>query len=174
MILDAVKALILVALAAIVQVTFVNVFELAEGRADVVLLALVGLALLRGPIFGACAGFAAGLVLDTATLGTLGLSSLLLTLAGYWAGRFGEATSNQANQVARILIAVAVFTAAVCIGSLVVHVLLGEPASLATILGRVLLPTLALNVVLAVPSYVLLQRLFPPPRRRERGEVALV
>ncbi len=51
---------------------------------------VVGVALLRGPVFGACAGFWAGLVLDTATLGTLGLTSLLLTLAGYWAGASGR------------------------------------------------------------------------------------
>ena len=34
-----------------------------------------------------CAGFFAGLLVDTMTLGTLGLTSLLLTLGGYWAGR---------------------------------------------------------------------------------------
>src|SRR3990170_2004710 len=93
-ILDVVKAAVLLFLAAVVQVTFVNSFELAEGHADIVLLALVGLALLRGPVFGAAAGFFAGLVLDTGTFGTLGLSSLLLTLAGYAAGRLGEATSH--------------------------------------------------------------------------------
>ena len=40
------------------------------------------------------AGFAAGLVVDTANLGTLGLTSLLLTLAGYWIGRYGETTGR--------------------------------------------------------------------------------
>ena len=40
------------------------------------------------------AGFVAGLIVDVATLGTLGLTSLLLTLAGYWAGRYGETTGR--------------------------------------------------------------------------------
>ncbi len=79
MTLDAVKAAVLVTLTAVVQIAFVNAFELAEGRADVLLLVLVGIALLRGPLFGAVAGFWAGLLVDTMTLGTLGLTSLLLT-----------------------------------------------------------------------------------------------
>ena len=90
MIADVVKATVLVTLAAVVQVSFVNSFELIEGHADVLLLTLVGVGLLRGPLFGACAGFWAGLLVDTMTLETLGLTSLLLTLAGYLAGRLGE------------------------------------------------------------------------------------
>ena len=175
MILDVVKAALLLFLAAVVQVTFVNSFELVEGHADIVLLALVGLALLRGPVFGAAAGFFAGLVLDTGTFGTLGLSSLLLTLAGYAAGRLGEATSHHKNQRARILVAVMLLTAGVEIGSLIVHTLLGEPVSVGLIVVRVLLPALALNVILAIPSYWACRRLFPPPPKRERErEVAVV
>ena len=59
------------------------------------------------------------------------------------------------------------------IGALVVHVFLGDAASLGTVLGRVLLPSLALNVVLAVPAYWLMRKLFPPTQRREREVVAL-
>jgi rod shape-determining protein MreD len=176
MTVDVLKAAVLVTLAAIVQVAFVNSFELAEGHADVLLLSLVGLALLRGPLVGACAGFWAGLIVDTMTLGTLGLTSLLLTIAGYWAGRLGELTSDYQNQRARILVAVALLTAGVEVGSLLVHLFLGESASVGTIVGRVLLPTLALNLALAIPWYALCRRLFPPPARRERGdrEVAVV
>jgi rod shape-determining protein MreD len=172
---DVVKAAVLLLLAVVVQVSFVNAFELAEGHADVVLLCLAGIALLRGPIFGACAGFFAGLVLDTSTLGTLGLSSLLLTIAGYAAGRFGEVTSHRTNQRARILIAVAALTVGVEVGSMIVHALLGERVAVGTIVGRTTMPTLALDVVLAIPSYWLLRKLFPPPPRRERErEVAVV
>jgi rod shape-determining protein MreD len=168
MIIDGVKAFVLVTAAAIVQVAFVNAFELVEGHADVVLLAVVGIALLRGPLFGACAGFWAGLIVDTMTLGTLGLTSLLLTVGGYWAGRLGEATSDHHNQRARVLIAVTLLTVAVELGSLVVHALLGDSASVGTVIGRVLLPTLALNVALALPANWVIRRLFPPPARRER------
>jgi rod shape-determining protein MreD len=168
MILDVVKAALFMLIAAVVQVSFVNTFELAEGHADIVILVLTGTALLRGPVFGACAGFFAGLVLDTATFGTVGLSSLLLTLAGYGAGRLGQATSHHENQRARILIAVGLVTVGVEVGSLIVHTLLGESASVGTIIWRVLLPELGLNLLLAVPVYALCRLVFPPPPRRER------
>jgi rod shape-determining protein MreD len=174
MIADILKAAVLVTLSAIVQVSFVNGFELAEGHADILLLSLVGLGLLRGPLFGACAGFWAGLIVDTMTLETLGLSSLLLTIAGYWAGRLGELTSDHQNQRARILIAVTLLTVGVEVGTLLVHLLLGDSAAVGTILGRVLLPTLALNLILAIPWYALCRRLFPPPARRERGEPEVI
>ena len=173
MIVDAVKAAVLLAFSAVVQVSIVNAFELAEGRADIVLLVVVGIALLRGPIFGAGAGFFAGLIVDVGTLETLGLTSLLLTLGGYWAGRFGEATSNHRNQLARILIAVTLLTVGVGVGSMVLHLLLGEPVPVGTVIGRVILPSLALNLILAVPVYAACRLLFPPPERRER-EVAVV
>ena len=94
MIADAVKAGVLLLFAALVQVSIASTIEVAEGHPNLVLVLVVALALLRGPIFGACAGFWAGLVLDVASLGTLGLTSLLLTLAGHFSGRFGEATSR--------------------------------------------------------------------------------
>ena len=174
MIADVAKAAILVTVVAVLQVVFVNAFELAEGHADVALLAIVSVGLLRGPLFGACAGFWAGLIIDTATLGTLGLSSLILTIAGYWAGRLGDMTSNYENQRARILISVTLVTVGVQVASLVVHALLGDTVSVGMVVGRVLAPTLALNLALALPAYALCRRLFPPPVRRERGEVAVV
>jgi rod shape-determining protein MreD len=173
MIGDVVKTGLLLTLAAMAQIAIVNAFELVEGRADVVLLCIVGVALLRGPVFGACAGFYAGLIVDVGTLGNLGLSSLLLTLAGYWVGRFGQATSNEKNQIARLLIAVTLATIGVAVGELVVHLLLGEPVPVGTIVVRAVLPTLALNVVLALPAYALLRRLFPPPVRPVRDMVVV-
>jgi rod shape-determining protein MreD len=170
---DIVKTALLLTLAAMAQIAIVNGFELVEGRADVVLLCVVGVALLRGPVFGACAGFYAGLIVDVGTLGNLGLTSLLLTLAGYWVGRFGQATSNEKNQIARVLIAVTLATIGVAVGDLVVHLLLGDSVSVGTIVVRAILPTLALNVVLAVPAYALLRRLFPPPARPVRDMVVV-
>lgn len=175
MILDAAKAAVVVTVAALLQVVLVNAFELLEGRADMLLLVLVSIALLRGPIYGAACGFWAGLLVDVSTLGTLGLTSLLLTGAGYLAGRVGDATSNHEHQKTRILITVVLVTVAVQLASAVVHLLLGESVSVGTVLGRVLVPTLILNAALAIPAYVAARKLLPPPPRRERiKEVAVV
>ena len=56
---------------------------------------------------------------------------------------------------------------------MVLHLLLGESVPVGTVVGRVILPSLALNLILAVPVYALCRVIFPPPERRER-EVALV
>ena len=155
------------------QIAIANSFELVEGHADALLLCVVGVALFRGPVFGACAGFYGGLIVDVGTLGNLGLTSLLLTIAGYWVGRFGQSTSDRKNQVARVLIAVTLATVGVAIGALVVHLLLGETVSVGAVVVRSVLPSLALNLILAVPAYVLLRRLFPPPERPVRDMVVV-
>ena len=118
---DALKATGLVLLAAIVQVSLAEWIEIGEAHPDVVLVTLVAVSLLRGPT-GAVLGFLAGLVLDTASFGTFGLTSLLLTVVGYWSGRFGEATTLVG---APALIAVVLASAGYTLGSAVLHFMLG-------------------------------------------------
>jgi rod shape-determining protein MreD len=168
--LDAVKAGLVLVLAALVQVSIAGWIEVAEGRPDVVLVLLVSIALLRGPLFGAVAGFWVGLVLDIAALDTFGLTSLLLTVAGYWAGRFGEVTTRSSAHPP--LIAVALATVGVSCGSAVLHFMLGESMAAGEFFVGVLLPSLALNMLLAYPLYGLTSRLLPPPARVRRGEVS--
>ena len=168
---DVAKAFALLLVAGLVQVSLATPFEVASGHPEVVVVALVALALVRGPLLGAVAGFWAGLVLDVAALGVVGLSSLLLTLAGYWAGRFGQATTRSSPHPP--LVAVAFATVWVVVGSGLLHFMLGQGARVSVLLGEVLVPTLALNLLLAYPVYRLVARLFPL-ERRDRREVALV
>lgn len=170
---DAAKSFALVTVASVVQVAFVDQFELVEGHADVLLLALLSVGLLRGPVFGAALGFWAGLLVDVATFGTLGLTSLVLTLCGYWAGRIGEATSNHEHQCARVLLTTLLLTVGAAIAALLVHLFLGQSAPVGALIVRSLLPSLLLNLLLAVPAYRLVRALLPPAPRRER-EVAPV
>ena len=169
---DALKAAGLLLLAALLQVSWATPIEVGNGHPNLVLVALVALALLRGPLFGAIAGFWAGLALDVASLGTLGLTSLLLTPAGYWAGRFGEGTTRSSPYPP--LVAVALGTIWFVLGSAIVHFMLGEGASATTVLGGVLLPTLALNLLIAYPAYRLLRWVFPVTGRERREVPALV
>lgn len=167
MIANAAKAGVLLLFAALVQVSIASTIEVAEGHPNVLLVLVVTLALLRGPIFGACAGFWAGLVIDVASLGTLGLTSLLLTLAGHFAGRFGEVTSRSSAHPP--LVAVALATVAVGLAEGVLHFMLGSTLSASDFFVAVLLPTLALNMLLSYPLYALARRVFPvsPRVRRE-------
>src|SRR5215210_903161 len=125
--LEPFKAAVLVFVAAILQVTIFSDISILGGYPDVVLLTLVAIALLRGSIYGAAAGFAAGLLVDTATLSTLGVTSLLLTIAGYWIGRYGETTGRDRGHAPFVSVAVA--TVLVQIGALLLHYLLGDAVS---------------------------------------------
>lgn len=167
--LDTAKAGGVLLFAVLVQVSIAGWIEVGEGRPDVVLVLLVAFALLRGPIFGSLAGFWAGLVLDVATLGTFGLTSLLFTVAGYWAGRFGDVTTRSSAHPP--LIAVALATVGVACGAAILHFMLGETISASEFFVGVLLPSLALNMLLAYPLYGLARRLFPPAAKARRGEV---
>ena len=84
----------IVFVAALLQVTLVASLDVAGGAADVLLLALLSIALLRGAVTGAVAGFFGGLLIDIVTLDTLGVPALLYALAGYWTGRYGETTGR--------------------------------------------------------------------------------
>ena len=169
---EALKAGGLLALAALVQVSIVEWIEVGEGHPDLVLVTLVAVSLLRGPVFGAVSGFWVGLVLDTASFGTFGLTSLLFTIAGYWTGRFGELTTRASAHP--LLIAVVLATVGVALGSAVLHFMLGLTVPASYLFLGVLLPTLALNMLLAYPLYGLCARIFPPriPRIRREGVTA--
>ncbi len=140
----AVAAILFVA--ALLQVTLVASFDIAGGTADVLLLSLISIALLRGAVMGAVAGFFGGLIVDIVTLDTLGVSALLLALAGYWTGRYGETTGR--DRAHAPLLAVLVFTIAIAFAGFGLHFLLGQEVSGRRALFEALLPSLALNLIL--------------------------
>ncbi|MFI9589692.1 rod shape-determining protein MreD [Nonomuraea sp. NPDC052265] len=79
-----------VVLALLAQVMLVNRLPLPAGGApDLVLLAVVGVALDRGPVAGAMAGFFSGLLVDLMppTAHLMGQYAFVLALVGYVAGR---------------------------------------------------------------------------------------
>jgi rod shape-determining protein MreD len=133
---------------------------------------LLSIALLRGSVFGAVAGFGTGLLLDTATLGTLGVTSLLLTIAGFWIGRYGETTAR--DRFHAPFLSVAVVTVLFAFGQVLLQFMLGEPAP-AGLVADGLPVALLLNLVLTLPIYALVRRLFPPRQLGDRiGEVRLL
>ena len=114
------------------------------------------------PIAGAVGGFFAGLIVDTASLGTLGLTSLVLTLAGYWIGRYGETTGR--DRAHAPFLSVAVVTVLYQLGLLVVHFVLGESAPAGAVV-RSLVPAIVLNLILTAPIYAVVRRLLRPVDR---------
>jgi rod shape-determining protein MreD len=163
----------IVFVAALLQVTLFASLDVAGGVADVLLLSLLSIALLRGAVVGALAGFAGGLLVDVLTLDTLGVSALLYSLAGYWAGRYGETTGRDRSHAP--LLAVLVATIAIAYAGYGLHFLLGEEVSGRRALLETLLPALILNLAIAKPVFALCRGALGRPRVGERAtEVKLL
>jgi rod shape-determining protein MreD len=170
--LDGVKAAVLLFVAAVAQVSIFSQVHVFGAVPDLLLVSLVAVALLRGSVVGAVGGFFAGLVVDTATLGTLGLTSLVLTLVGYWIGRYGETTGR--DRAHAPFLSVAVVTVLYQFGLLVVHFVLGESAPAGAVV-RSLIPAIVLNLILTGPVYALARRLIRPVDRGDlTAEVQLL
>jgi rod shape-determining protein MreD len=171
--LDALKAAVLLFAVAVVQVSLLSSLHVAGGMPNLLLVIIVAVALLRGSTFGALGGFWGGLLLDTASLGTLGITSLILTVGGYWIGRYGETTGRDRTHAP--FVSVAVVTILYAVGVLVLHFLLGDPVSARAVLIDSLVPTIAFNLILTAPVYWLVKKLLPPLEWQSRAaEVRLL
>ena len=149
----ALKAAPIVFVTAILQGSWFAGFSIGRGSAGLLLVTIVSLALLRGSVFGAVAGFAAGLLFDVSVYGQLGLTSLLLTLAGFWTGRYGETTGR--DRAHAPFLSVVVITVLYELGGLFVRFLLGQPAPVWRLLFDTLPGELLLNLILTAPIYML-------------------
>lgn len=162
MIADAFKVGVVVFIAAIAQTTVFSGISVLGGTPDILLVTLVAVALVRGATTGAVAGFFAGLIVDIALLDTLGMTSLLLTLAGYWAGRYGE-TTGRGRRYAPPLAAFALSIAAT-LGGVAVHFLLDQPVSAREALVT-LLPSALFAALLVLPVHRLCRWIVAPVHR---------
>lgn len=168
----AARIALIIFVVAILQVSAFSSISILGAAPDLLLVTLVAVGLLRGAIAGAIAGFAAGLIVDVATLGTLGVTSLLLTLAGFWAGRYGETTGRGRPHAP--LLAVLAATVFVEVGGYVLDSLLGGPVLMREVLLS-LPAALVLNGLLAYPVFALVRRLVGATERVERArEVEVV
>jgi rod shape-determining protein MreD len=170
---DAAKAGAAIFVAAIVQVTICSRIDILGGTPDLLLVTLLSIALLRGTVYGAACGFWAGLLVDTANLATLGVTSLLLTVSGYWIGRYGETTGRDRTHAP--FLSVGVVTILYAFGAMVVHYMLGDTVSARVVLLDALPPSLLLNLLLTAPVHALVRRLLPPVASLDRArEVTLL
>jgi rod shape-determining protein MreD len=140
-------------------------------NADLTPLLVAFVGLLCGSTLGALTGFAVGLLVDLTLLQTLGLSSLVFTLIGYWAGRLRELRDPQAALTPLLVGAAAAATALV--GYSLMEFLLGVDAPVSfDLLRQIVLGTLV-DTIVALPMWALVRRtlggaLPEDPRRRRR------
>jgi rod shape-determining protein MreD len=156
------------ALLEIVAVSQVSIFG---GVADLSPLVVMAAGMLCGSLAGAVVGFGTGLFLDLALVQTLGLSSLVLLLVGYWAGRLREVRDPQGPLVPLAVGAVATLLAEAGYG--MVQFLLGVDAPISLLLVREIIATVLINALIALPVFALTSRWLTPSlpdemRRRRR------
>ena len=151
--LSILKVCSLVLVAVIVQTTIAPYLTVLGARPDAALVVVVSLALLLGPVWGAFIGFAMGLLIDIALMQTMGISSFLFTLAGYFGGRLADRVD--ASSWMWPLTAVFVATLVVQTANALIMFLLGVEASAWFVMLRVVLPAALLNALLASPVFAI-------------------
>jgi rod shape-determining protein MreD len=131
--------------------------------------AFVGL--LCGSMLGAVSGFAVGLLVDLALVQTLGVTSLIFTLIGYWSGRLRELRDPQAGLTPLLVGASA--SAAALIGYSLIEFMLGVDAPVSFELLRQIVLGIVVNSIVALPMWAIVRRVLEgalpeDPRRRRR------
>jgi rod shape-determining protein MreD len=161
-----------VAVALLAQLTFINRLALPGGAGpDLVLLAVVALALTGGPLAGLLTGFLAGLALDVAPPAshTIGQYALVFCVVGYACGRL--AALGEASPA----LYVGISAAAAAVGAALhaaLGVMLSDPEVTWAAVRHVLPPSLIYDVILSPFVLYAVVRLNGWARRTAPGESA--
>lgn len=83
-------ALVAIALALALQTTLTRFAVGGTGALDLVLVAVIYVALTTGPVGGMVSGTVAGLIQDALSSGVIGIGGLAKTLVGFLVGAFGQ------------------------------------------------------------------------------------
>jgi len=155
----------------VLQVAAVSQIVIFGASADLTPLVVAAVGLMCGSISGAVFGFCVGLFFDAALVQTMGLTSFVCVVAGYGAGRLRELRDPQAVVIPMVVGAVA--TAITTFGYGLMNFMLGIDAPVSFLLLRVILATIVLNAIIALPVFGLVRRWLTPslpedPRRRRR------
>jgi rod shape-determining protein MreD len=157
--------------AVVVQAAAISQISIVGVSADLGPLVVMSVGLLCGSLPGAIFGFFTGLMVDTALVQTLGVTSLLYIAIGYWSGRLLELRDPAHGLVP--LAAGAAATAVAGIGMALIQFLLGVDAPVSFLLLQQIFLTVLVNTLIALPVYALVKRIIRPalpddPRRRRR------
>lgn len=142
-------------LAVLLQTAVAPHLRLLGAYPDFALIAVVCVALVKGSETGAVFGFLTGMLTAIALMEPFGLSAFVFVLVGYFAGRYAE-TADLPAGLAPLL---TVFAATLLANGLfaTAQFLLAREVPLGFFLGRVLLPSLVFNTLLAAPVYLLVR-----------------
>jgi rod shape-determining protein MreD len=154
-----------------IQVGVVSEIPVFAVNADLSPLLVAFVGLLCGSTVGAVYGFSTGLLVDLLLLQTLGLSSLIFTLVGYFCGRLRELRDPQAA-LTPVLVGAAAAGASM-VGYSLMEFMLGVDAPVSLELLRQIVLITVVDAIIALPLWALvrawLESALPEdPRRRRR------
>lgn len=153
----------MVVVAVLVQVSVLPYINISTGIPDIVAPTVVVIAMLRGTLVGAVAGFSAGLLVEMASpVSTLGVLALLYLVVGAWCGRYcqrDEATTLSAPLALSVAAALVVQ-----FGYMLVHLMLGDSMPPSEFVADLLVPTLILTALLSPPVLLIGRKLLGAPR----------
>ena len=155
----------------VIQQAAISQISVFGVSADLGPLVVMSVGLLAGSMAGAIMGFSAGLLVDIVLFQTLGVTSLLYIVIGYWSGRLREVRDPSHGLVPVALGAAA--TAVAGIGMAVIQFLLGVDAPVSLLLAQQIFLTVLVNTLIALPVYAVVRRILRGalpggPRHRTR------
>ena len=165
----------LVLVVVILQISGVGSIRMLGGNADLVPLVVGAVALFARSSAGATTGFFAGLLLDLLVGQPVGGAALVLTLVGWFVGRYSE-VRDPAHGLMAVPVGAA-STAGYVAGFALVSFMLEIGASVSPLVFREMLVTVLLNALIALPVFALVRRVLRPvlvvdplERRRRRRQ----
>jgi len=165
------RLIALVLATVVIQEAAVSQISIFGTSADLTPLVVMSVGLLAGSIPGAIVGFATGLLVDMLLVQTLGVTSLLYIVIGYWSGRLRELRDPSHGLVPVAMGAGA--TAFAGLGMAVIQFLLGVDAPVSLLLLQQIFIAVLVNTLISLPVYAAVRRIIEPalpqdPRRRRR------
>ncbi len=158
-----VPAIIAIAcVAVLLQVSVMPFLTVAQGMPDLLVCAVVSIAVFRGALVGAIVGAVAGLSVELlAPVGTLGALGLLYLVVGYALGRLCE--REGVREFLPVVLFCVIGECVVQVGELAMQVLLARPL-IAGDVAREVLAALILTGFIAVPIHVIIRKVLRAPR----------
>ena len=165
------RLILLAFVAVVIQEAAVSQITLFGVSADLMPLVVMSVGLLCGSMAGAVFGFGSGLLVDLVLVQTLGVTSLLYIVIGYWAGRVRELRDPSHSLVP--VVAGAAATAVAGVGMALIQFLLGVNAPVSMLLVQQIFLTVLINTLISLPVYAIVRRVIggtvpEDPRRRRR------
>lgn len=153
--------------AALLQLSFFSHLRFIGAVPDFAVVVVVVLGLLGGAVLGAGLGFGLGLLLDALLVQTLGITSLVLLIAGYLAGRWREGFDITNSLTPPLVCGGLTVVAGLAMAGIQLTLGVDAPISLA-VLPEIFAQGL-LGIVLGAGAYPAIRRLLEPALIEEPG-----